>query len=64
MATSDSDYFGVYLGHIDDILSLIPPPETFDSHDPDYAVFELLVCGRERREVRETTEGNGEGSFE
>eukprot|EP00026_Physarum_polycephalum_P004913 Phypoly_transcript_04939.p1 GENE.Phypoly_transcript_04939~~Phypoly_transcript_04939.p1 ORF type:complete len:562 (+),score=105.19 Phypoly_transcript_04939:362-2047(+) len=43
VATSDSDHFGVFQGHIDDVLSLIPPPETFDSHNPDYAVFELLM---------------------
>lgn len=41
--TSDNDYFGVYEGHIDDVLSVMPPPDTFDSHDPDYSVYEAKV---------------------
>jgi len=41
--TSDKDYFGVYEGKIDDVLSLVPPPDTFDSHNPDYSVFELQM---------------------
>lgn len=43
VATSDKDYFGVYQGHIDRVLSLMPPPDTFDSHEPDYSVYELQM---------------------
>eukprot|EP01132_Coremiostelium_polycephalum_P000840 gene840-1047_t len=39
--TSDKDYFGVFIGDIDDVLSLTPPISMLDCHDPDYVMFEV-----------------------
>mmetsp|Transcript_38931 Transcript_38931/g.98143 ORF Transcript_38931/g.98143 Transcript_38931/m.98143 type:complete len:550 (-) Transcript_38931:66-1715(-) len=39
---SDKDYFGIYIGDLDHVLSCVSQPEsTLDHHDPDYAVYEL-----------------------
>ena len=36
VATSDKDYFGIYVASINDVLGLYPLLDTIDQHDPDF----------------------------
>lgn len=40
LPTSDKDYFGIYAASFEDVVSIVPPVDLIDQHNPDFVLFE------------------------